>query len=183
MAAADSIPLPEGCLPVPGFPDYCVRPDGGVFSRFVYGSHSRRRGPWWQIQAKKRKGDRHLYVDLFSSTPGKPRRFFVHQLVMIAFVGPCPDGMEVLHKNGIAEDNRLANLRYGTRKENVADAIAHGDLPLGEDRPHARWSNRFVLAVRQAAEEGMSRPGIRRRFELTPREAYAIIRRKVYDRI
>lgn len=42
----------------------------------------------------------------------------IHQIVLEAFCGPCPDGMEVLHGNGIRTDNRLSNLRYGTRSEN-----------------------------------------------------------------
>jgi len=50
----------------------------------------------------------------------------VHQLVLEAFVGPCPPGMEVRHLNGDAGDNRLENLRYGTRSENMLDRVTHG---------------------------------------------------------
>ena len=49
----------------------------------------------------------------------------IHRLVMLAFVGPCPEGMEVCHNNGIPDDNRLENLRYGTRSENIYDAVKH----------------------------------------------------------
>lgn len=45
----------------------------------------------------------------------------VHRLVLLAFVGPCPTGMEVCHGNGIGTDNRLENLRYGTHIENSFD--------------------------------------------------------------
>ena len=34
----------------------------------------------------------------------------VHTLVLMAFVGPCPEGMEGCHKNGIRNDNRVTNL-------------------------------------------------------------------------
>ena len=50
----------------------------------------------------------------------------IHRLVMLSFVGPCPEGMEVCHNNGEPSDNRLANLRYGTRSENIYDAVQHG---------------------------------------------------------
>lgn len=50
----------------------------------------------------------------------------IHRLVMVAFCGPCPDGMEVCHNNGDPTDNRLSNLRYGTRSENIYDMVKHG---------------------------------------------------------
>ena len=51
----------------------------------------------------------------------------VHQLVLLAFVGPCPEGLEVLHRDGDTHNNRLSNLKYGTRKENQADVRRHGN--------------------------------------------------------
>lgn len=53
----------------------------------------------------------------------------VHSLVLEAFVGPKPPGMECLHYNGVRTDARLANLRWGTSKENTADMIRHGTAP------------------------------------------------------
>lgn len=50
----------------------------------------------------------------------------VHRLVMAAFVGPCPDGMEVCHNNGVPNDNRLTNLRYDTASSNHLDRVKHG---------------------------------------------------------
>ena len=51
---------------------------------------------------------------------------YVHRLVARAFLGPCPEDMEVCHNNGIRSDNRVENLRYGTRSDNVRDSIRHG---------------------------------------------------------
>ena len=50
----------------------------------------------------------------------------VHRLVMEAFVGPRPDGMNVCHNNGDPTDNRLGNLRYDTQSENMSDRRRHG---------------------------------------------------------
>jgi HNH endonuclease/NUMOD4 motif len=57
------------------------------------------------------------------------RSHTVHTLVTRAFIGPCPDGQEVRHLDGNRLNNRLANLAYGTRSENVLDSVRHGTHP------------------------------------------------------
>lgn len=60
---------------------------------------------------------------------GSQKSFRLHQLVMTAFVGECPEDMEVLHGDETRDNNNLSNLRYGTRQENI------------EERNHARGEN------------------------------------------
>jgi hypothetical protein len=51
----------------------------------------------------------------------------VHRLVMNAFVGPLPAGMETRHLDGDYTNNHWpSNLVYGTRAENQQDSINHG---------------------------------------------------------
>lgn len=64
----------------------------------------------------------HVAVVLGHGAHGSP----VHLLVLAAFIGPLPPGKETRHLNGVADDNRLENLCYGTRSENMKDAWAHG---------------------------------------------------------
>lgn len=52
--------------------------------------------------------------------------FRVHRLVLQAFIGPCPDGMEGCHNDGDPTNNRLGNLRWDTHEENLADMERHG---------------------------------------------------------
>lgn len=52
--------------------------------------------------------------------------FYVHRLVMLAFVGEPPQDHEVCHANGDPADNRLENLRYDTRSANNIDASKQG---------------------------------------------------------
>ncbi len=58
----------------------------------------------------------------------------VHALVLLAFVGPRPEGQEVLHLNHDPTDNRLENLRYGTRSENLKMDYARGVCRLPQTR-------------------------------------------------
>ena len=64
----------------------------------------------------------HVSVHLGKYTRGIP----VHQLVMLAFVGPPPAGMEAMHLNGNPKDNRPENLKYGTHSENMIDMYRSG---------------------------------------------------------
>ena len=50
----------------------------------------------------------------------------VHRLVALAFLGPCPEGCEILHTNGDAADNRIENLRYDSHRENFKDIYRQG---------------------------------------------------------
>lgn len=50
---------------------------------------------------------------------------YVHRLVLLAHLGPCPDGHESLHGPGGQADNSVANLRWGTHSENEADKGEH----------------------------------------------------------
>jgi len=75
-------------------------------------------------KAPLRKGS--LYRMVVLSRDGKPKAKLVHRLVLSAFVGPCPDGMEGCHNNGDPGDNTLSNLRWDTRSANMQDKHKHG---------------------------------------------------------
>jgi len=50
---------------------------------------------------------------------GKGKTVAVHRLVATAFLGPCPAGYDVNHKDGDKTNAALANLEYLTRSENI----------------------------------------------------------------
>lgn len=66
----------------------------------------------------------HLYVNLYENR--KPKKHYVHRLVLEAFVGDAPPGMHACHWNDDPEDNRLENLRWGTPTENRLDSVRNG---------------------------------------------------------
>jgi hypothetical protein len=101
--------------PIPGYEKYEADDEGRI----------------WRVGAPRNRPlapatvARYYRVSLHKD--GKLKAFFVHQLVLLAFDGPCPAGMQVMHKNGVCTDNRLENLSYGTAKENSADRFRHGN--------------------------------------------------------
>ena len=62
----------------------------------------------------------HLWVVLCDGNGERSQRA-IHQLVLEAFVGPCPSGLQVCHYDGDATNNHLSNLRYDTPAANTAD--------------------------------------------------------------
>lgn len=79
---------------------------------------------------------------------GKMRTKLVHALVALAFLGPRPMGHEVCHGDGNGLNNALTNLRYGTRLDNAADAVAHGSLLRGLSHWCGRLSDEDVRNIR-----------------------------------
>lgn len=74
------------------------------------------------------------------SVNGKRKEVVVHTLVASAFLGPCPEGKEPNHKNGIKTDNSYTNLEYVTHPENITHAwrsglrkIRHGIKVLSDE--------------------------------------------------
>ena len=50
----------------------------------------------------------------------------VHRLVAELFIGPCPVGCEVNHKDGDKRNSHVSNLEYMTHRENIYHAIQTG---------------------------------------------------------
>lgn len=75
----------------------------------------------------------------------------VHLLVLEAFAGPRPDGMESLHRDDNPSDNRFENLRWGTRAENIQDAIKNGGKPLGSKTWNSKLTEDDVIYIRSKA--------------------------------
>jgi hypothetical protein len=74
---------------------------------------------------------------------------YVHHLVLNAFVGPCPPGLECRHLNGDRSDNRWPeNLIWGTWEENYEDRIRHGTDLRGERHPNSKFTQSEVDYIR-----------------------------------
>ena len=162
----------EEWAPIPGFGGHYEASDQGrirSLDRIRPTTNHRIRGK--VLSPSIRKSYRH--VNLHNGNGQVTVR--VHQLVMLAFTGPRPEGQEVLHRDGDGHNNALGNLHYGTRKQNILDQVAHGTHkqaskthcvaghPFSQEntryrtvrgRKGATWNNRLCItcANRRAAE-------------------------------
>lgn len=107
---------------IQGFPDYAIGDDGSVWSKRVASS-------WRKLKCSDHDG----YVAVSLCKEERHQVFhYVHRLVLINFVGPCPDGMEACHfPDATRSNNSLANLRWDTPKENSNDSEIHGTRAKG----------------------------------------------------
>lgn len=105
----------ESWLPVPGYEGHYEVSDLG------------------RVKSHKRSSPRILKPGI--STGGYPlvtlclngrATWLVHRLVMRAFVGAQPQGMETRHLDGNPTNNALSNLAYGSGSENQQDRLRHG---------------------------------------------------------
>jgi hypothetical protein len=91
----------------------------------------------------------------------------VHEMVLAAFVGPCPAGSETRHLDGNKLNNRLSNLQYGTRQENEADRILHGTSNRGERCGNARLTRTMVKEILRLRAAGWLQRKIASRFKVS----------------
>ncbi|PBC38528.1 hypothetical protein CJ179_38685 [Rhodococcus sp. ACS1] len=66
------------------------------------------------------------YLRVNLADGGKRVKPKLHRLVLAAFVGPCPEGMEGCHDDGNPLNNVLSNLFWGTHSRNIQDQVRHG---------------------------------------------------------
>lgn len=92
------------------------------------------------------------YAVVWTFRAESPRRMMkVHRAVMAAFVGPCPDGMEVNHKDADKMNPALANLEYVTPAQNVAHAKANHLYQEGAANHGALLNDEQVREIRESS--------------------------------
>lgn len=146
-------PLELGGVLIPGYPAYAITRDGKVWSRHVRGGSGKRfLGTKWNQKIPFVSSRGHLRVELYEN--GKPRKFLVHRLVLDAFCGPCPVGLECCHRDGNPKNNRIDNLRWDTAVANWRDKRLHGRATVGMRQSQAKLTDSDVVLIRKIRADG-----------------------------
>lgn len=102
----------------------------------------------------------------------------IHTLVLNNFVGLCPAGMECRHLDGNPKNNKLNNLKWGTRSENQRDAVKHGTSSQpdnsGSKNGHAKLTEIQVVKINNLLTEGKSHVCISKMFCVSRKTVYDI---------
>ena len=142
---------------IPGLPGYGATRDGKIFT-------------YWKRKIGGERGEFYIsefpkQMKVFVTTFGHERLHLgqgelraprlVHTLVLKTFVGPCPEGMEGCHKNGVPSYNHVDNLRWDTHASNMQDMVKHGnhDPHRGEYQKHSKLTEKLVKEIRETSGE------------------------------
>lgn len=87
---------------------------------------------------------------------GRRCKISVHVLVLEAFKGPRPDGMEGCHNDGNPANNRADNLRWDTATANAADRARHGTCLTGERNGFAKLTEDKIRDAFRLRAEGLT---------------------------
>lgn len=85
------------------------------------------------------------YLRVCLSKDAKSKMWFVHLLVLLAFVGPKKPKVQTRHMDGDPTNNCLSNLRYGTARENTLDQVTHG-THQGARKTHCAHGHEYTQA-------------------------------------
>jgi hypothetical protein len=116
---------PEEWKDIPGFNG---RYQASTHGRIKAVGHPRRINHTFIMKPQKRGEYNYLGIGLWDATTGKARSHFVHLLILLTFVGPRPAGMQGNHKDCNKHNNRVSNLEYVTRSQNMQHAYANGRI-------------------------------------------------------
>ncbi len=172
---------------VPGFPGYRVGDDGSVWSCRPASGRGSLTDTWRRMKPSATR-DKHLVVQLSALGRLTIRKQFVlrqvHRLVLEAFVGPCPEGMECCHHDGNPANNHVSNLRWDTRKGNAADRDRHGHTLRGESHWGAKLTAEAVRQIRADHAAGAkTQRQLSREHGVHFGVIHAVIRRKTWRHV
>ncbi len=110
---------------------------------------------------------------LFIVIDGK--KYYIHHLVLQAFVGEKPLGHECDHINSNKQDNTLINLQYLTRAENRSHkGSAHG---------MAKLSEKLVKAIKKLVAKGFTQKDIADLYEVSASTISSIITGRTWTHV
>ena len=164
---------------IPGFENYCITKDGRVWSKQRIDPHGHKRKGRWLKSKVSHEG--RLCVNLYKN--GKLYTKKIHHLVLETFVGPCPKAMETRHLDGNRQNNKLENLKWGTRSENRHDAVKHGTI-IGENHSQNKLSESDVRMIIYTYQTGLfSMQKVANMYSVCSQSVHNIIHKKTWKHV
>lgn len=162
---------PEVWLPISGM-DYA----------YEVSNHGRVRNSETGLIMKDANHRGYRHVSLICGGKGKTK--FIHRLVLEVFCGPPHStSHQACHNNGLRDDNRLTNLRWGTAKENAADREIHGTQRFGTTQRCAKLDEDTVIDMRNQYRNGKSTYAMARDMKLSTNTVWSAVVGKTWKHV
>lgn len=166
---------------IPGYEGvYAVDAEGAVYRTEKYGRRVRQR-----LALRRKRG--YLVAHLCKDAIRKD--VLAHRAVWQAFNGSIPDGLEINHKNGRRDDNRLANLETCTRSENAVHKYRVNGYrkpyspALGTRNGSSKITADEVRRIRLLYSQGATQKELGEQFGISQVMAGKIVRRDNWDHV
>lgn len=145
----------ERWLPIAEYPGYEVSSHGRVRSLEFRNGKTRMRRRIPLVMRHTFSGSDRSRPAVSLCRDGIVRTRQIARLVLEAFIGPCPKGMECSHLNGNPVDNRVENLAWMTHRDNIGMKELHGTSQRGERGGRAVVSDDDVREIRRLRAQGL----------------------------
>lgn len=122
-------------------------------------------------------------VTLYTRNGKRNQHVWIHQAVAGAFLGPCPPGYQVNHRNGEKKDNTLPNLEYVTPSENQIHRSRVLRKNMGETHHRAKLTEDLVREIRKAYKPGMGYRNLARDYGVSESTITHVITRRVWAHV
>ena len=121
------------------------------------------------------------YIQIAFKYQRKQMYILVSRAIWIYFNGGILKNLEMNHKNGIKDDNRLSNLELVTRSGNMIHAYENGlKDACGENNGNHKLKNRDILKIRKLIKKGIKQNKIAKMFNVGSATISYINGRKIW---
>lgn len=145
----------ETWKPIPGYEGYYEASNKGrirSLERMIKSNYGSVRAWPERIMSQTPQSAGYLICTL--SKRGESSQHLIHKLVTSAFLGECPDGYVIHHRNHNRQDNRVKNLEF-------QEASSHGAMHAleivsakGSANAHSKLTEEDVIRIRELYSTG-----------------------------
>ena len=141
----------ELAKPVSFLVGYWITSFGRVFSNRPRNGKGGLSDEFRLIALNKAAGGRYLQFG------ADKKKYLVHRVVALEFIGSSQEGLEVAHKDGNSFNNNAENLEYVSHSENEQMKKRHGTSPEGSKNPMAKLSQSDVNEIKETLRVNQTR--------------------------
>lgn len=162
--------IPDDAKQIPGFSRYFITKDGTLFNE------------WGLLLRHQLTVHGYRNVNLQPDGDIGRKNMRVHRLVVMTWIGPIPDGMQVNHLDGDKQNCRVENLQICTAMENFVHArdVLKNTAIKGEGSPSAKLTELRCAAIRELYSNGWRQQQLGAIFDVSTSLISTVVNQKTW---